>query len=1000
MKLKKQISIILSLIIIILSLNLNSEMFSFKVKAEVVLGDLQYTLDVGTITGSVYCDVYSNDSGVTFSAVIRGNGTIASNKLPFGSGSTAIYNSSLMNIIFESGSSVGLSAYITFSNCTAVTYVDLSGYTSAKTINNSISNMFFGCSSVATIDNANNLITSNITNASNIFYGCSSLVEINGEESWDTSSITYAESMFKNCSKLQSISCESWNLNSIIRTNDMFYGCALLTCIELNSSTFSSLTSAKNMFYNCISLINEDISNWQTTVLTDVSAMFSGCQELISVNVSGLDTSNVTTMSFMFSGCKKLETIIGIDALDFTNVTNMSYMFNACTTLTSMEINFNTTKLTNVSNLFTNCSSLTSVTLNINTTSVTNVSNLFLNCTSLTEVYGEETWILNNVTNATNMFMNCKLLTEISAGTWGLSLCTTMYQAFYGCNALVDIDGTENWNLSNCTNLSGTFMYCFNMDIIDGTGWDLSKVTLMTQTFQFCCINDLLGEENWDLSAVTNMNSCFNNNSNSSKTRGLRELSVGSWGLQNVTTASYLFASSYALEVLSGEENWDLSKCTDLQYAFANCGVTEINVTGWNLISLIKAEGTFSSMPNLIEITGDSELTLTSITSAYKMFKGDTSLINIDLSSAGMNLCTNTSYMFSNCTNLVNVYGVENWNTPNLNNISYMFESCSNLIFVNFSNLITDAVTNITSLFNGCQKLLSIDMSNCNFQNVTSVNYVFNNCSSLKQIYTPTNLSLAVGITATPINYMKYNGVYTLLGTKQLPLNFGFSVEYLTASVVKMIYGDGFSDTYSEIVDGKIDNIDIPVKENFVFKGFNTASNGSGTEYIDSNGIYNTLLTITDGTILYAVWEPKIIEVQVPTHISVTIDGNTSSVYSDIIEIKNLSSMDILIDFHNFTATENSEISILSNTYWDPLGGWAVLNAEQTKMGVALRFNECNSFGNITSYGYYSGNAVNMLSISMLEDEIKYFKIDGLTGPAWATNTYFDFNLNMVISEK
>ena len=94
------------------------------------------------------------------------------------------------------------------------------------------------------------------------------------------------------------------------------------------------------------------------------------------------------------------------------------------------------------------------------------------------------------------------------------------------------------------------------------------------------------------------------------------------------------------------------------------------------------------------------------------------------------------SNMFNECTSLLSVPDISNWNTLNVINMKNMFSECSSLLYLpNISNWNTSNVTNMSNMFNGCSSLSSLpDISNWNTSNVTNMTYMFRNCTSLSSL--------------------------------------------------------------------------------------------------------------------------------------------------------------------------------------------------------------------------------------------------------------------------
>ncbi|MBR5962781.1 MAG: BspA family leucine-rich repeat surface protein [Bacteroidaceae bacterium] len=107
---------------------------------------------------------------------------------------------------------------------------------------------------------------------------------------------------------------------------------------------------------------------------------------------------------------------------------------------------------------------------------------------------------------------------------------------------------------------------------------------------------------------------------------------------------------------------------------------------------------------------------------------------------------TGTAYWFSECSLLVNIYGIQYLNTSNATNMYGMFYGCHSLTKLDVSHFNTEKVTSMSAMFSDCIKLTSLDVSNFNTANVIYMSQMFRNCSSLKSLdltnYNTTNLAL------------------------------------------------------------------------------------------------------------------------------------------------------------------------------------------------------------------------------------------------------------------
>ena len=97
---------------------------------------------------------------------------------------------------------------------------------------------------------------------------------------------------------------------------------------------------------------------------------------------------------------------------------------------------------------------------------------------------------------------------------------------------------------------------------------------------------------------------------------------------------------------------------------------------------------------------------------------------------------TDMSNIFNDCSSLIALPDISNWNTEKVNNMSDMFHNCTSLqVLPDISNWNTKKVTNMCRLFSDCSSLISLpDISKWNTSKVTDMSYMFNLCSSLKSL--------------------------------------------------------------------------------------------------------------------------------------------------------------------------------------------------------------------------------------------------------------------------
>ena len=90
--------------------------------------------------------------------------------------------------------------------------------------------------------------------------------------------------------------------------------------------------------------------------------------------------------------------------------------------------------------------------------------------------------------------------------------------------------------------------------------------------------------------------------------------------------------------------------------------------------------------------------------------------------------------IFYNCSSLISLPDISNWNTNNVIDMSYIFYNCSSLISLpDISKWNTNNVIDMSYIFYNCSSLESLpDISKWNTDKVKYMSYLFKNCYSLK----------------------------------------------------------------------------------------------------------------------------------------------------------------------------------------------------------------------------------------------------------------------------
>ena len=119
------------------------------------------------------------------------------------------------------------------------------------------------------------------------------------------------------------------------------------------------------------------------------------------------------------------------------------------------------------------------------------------------------------------------------------------------------------------------------------------------------------------------------------------------------------------------------------------------------------------------------------------MFNECSSLISLDgISEWNTSNIINLSCFFKGCSSLTSLPDISNWDTSNVIDMSYMFKGCSSL--KNLGNIWkwnTKNVTDMQYMFYGCSKLKAMSyISKWDFSKVNNINCIFNECTALENL--------------------------------------------------------------------------------------------------------------------------------------------------------------------------------------------------------------------------------------------------------------------------
>ncbi|MBQ0072705.1 MAG: BspA family leucine-rich repeat surface protein [Prevotella sp.] len=592
-------------------------------------------------------------------------GTLISNE---GSPIYAEYNSSRKKITIYTDAQ----AYM-MKNGTYFRYLtslkSIAGLNMVNTVNmTSMSDMFFGCSSLASLD-VSNFNTQNVTDMLGMFYGCSSLASLD-VGNFNTQNVIDMSAMFRKCSSLASLDVSNFNTQNVTSMSSMFSGCSSLASLDLSNFNTQNVTYMSSMFYGCSSLASLDVSNFNTQNVTYMYSMFSGCSSLTSLDLSNFNTQNVTSMLDMFDGCSSLASL-DVSNFNTQNVTNMSSMFSGCSSLASLDLsNFNTQNVTDMRKMFYNCYSLKSVSVG------------------------------STVFTPTNSSLNSKAIVFCPEN----SISSYENDSFWGRYLIVDrVNSTSDAVLPKRSNLIMRWVADGNLgsqdDFKDTT---IEEVRFSTNSYLTPGIKISFGAK----PIYIDYNA--SNNAVTFYTSAPRFVAPEKFIWEkDGWLINGLFNHLSALKGINNLSALDTRNMTDMEYMFNYCSsLASLDVSNFNTQNVKNMFCMFQKCTALTSLDV-SNFNTQNVTDIGYVFNGCSALTSIDVTNFNTQNVTLMSGMFNRCSALTSV-DVSNFNTQKVSSIMSMFEGCSSLTSLDISNFNIDKITTLwekSDMFKDCYSL-------------------------------------------------------------------------------------------------------------------------------------------------------------------------------------------------------------------------------------------------------------------------------------------------------
>jgi len=389
---------------------------------------------------------------------------------------------------------------------------------------------------------------------------------------------------------------------------------------------------------------------------------------------------------------------------------------------------------------------------------------LFRELTFVTTIEGLTYFDTTATTSMYRMFFGLSGVTELDVTSFNTSAVTNMALMFRDASSLVEID-VSNFNTYNVRDMREMFR-ATSIEKLDLTGFDTSHVTNMNQMFTALhTLNELILGESFSFIGAPNLVPLRQTESYTGLWQGAGgvltsaqlmarfdgQTMAGTFVRQAWTEtdpeicdieargrfangatiggAQWHLCSDGTLEIGPGFMNWTLA--TSPWHAYRS-DITEIVFTG-EVTGGAALRSLFHDLANLEEIHHLAYLDTSQVTSMARMFRGASSLTELDLSSFDTSHVTDMSWMFFGASGLETL-DVTNFATNNVTNMALMFRETSSLVELDVTNFDTTGVTDMREMFRGMSSLEALDLAHFDTSNVTNMNHMFVGMSALTEL--------------------------------------------------------------------------------------------------------------------------------------------------------------------------------------------------------------------------------------------------------------------------
>lgn len=156
-----------------------------------------------------------------------------------------------------------------------------------------LSHLFLHDSAIFNIDGLNKLNTKNVISMYDTFSGCSSLKKLD-LSGWNVEKVSDFINLFSGCIELEEIKgINDWNTNNVTGMSCTFLNCQNISKLDLSKWDLKNVTNMTQTFWNMKKLKNLFLNNTEFNIdgLKKYNRIITGCQEEINIYLKDLSSA-------------------------------------------------------------------------------------------------------------------------------------------------------------------------------------------------------------------------------------------------------------------------------------------------------------------------------------------------------------------------------------------------------------------------------------------------------------------------------------------------------------------------------------------------------------------------------------------------------------------------------------------------------------------------------------------------------------------------------------